>query len=70
MRKHTVTALGPRGEPPELVCLEHDGCTWRRAVAPATRTGDPIALALLASHLREASTPLPAMMGHPKRARA
>lgn len=69
MDSHTVTEVGPRGEPRQIICLAHVGCTWRRDVAGPVRTGDPIALALLASHLRERSVPTPTMAGHPKRMR-
>ena len=70
MPSHTVTAIGPRGEPPQLVCLEHAGCTWRRDLAVTARQGDPIALALLAAHVRETEAPMLPMMGHPKRLRS
>lgn len=69
MHSHTVTPRGPRGEPPQLVCGEHPGCTWRRDLAPMARQGDAIALALLAAHVRDVKGPLLPMMGHPKRTR-
>lgn len=70
MPSHLVSPPGPRGQPAQLVCLQHEGCTWRRALAPTAREGDPIVLALLAAHAREVEGPLLPMMGHPKRARA
>lgn len=70
MESHVVTERGPLGQPPQLVCLTHAGCTWRRDVAGPVRTGDAIARALLAAHVRERATATPDMMGHPKRMRA
>ncbi len=69
MSDHEVTRRGARGEPRQLVCLAHEGCTWRRDVADSTNAGDAIARSLLGAHLRERAVPVPPMMGHPKRAR-
>lgn len=70
MESHRVTELGPRGEPRQIVCLTHEGCTWRRDLAGPTKPTDPVVMALVRAHIRERQVPTPAMMGHPKRARS
>ena len=69
MAEHIVAGPGPRGEPAQLVCQAHAGCTWRRDLAGPMRHDDPILLALFRLHLRETEAVTPSMMGHPKRAR-
>lgn len=69
MQSHVVTEPGARGEPRQLVCLSHEGCTWRRDLAGPMTGSDPVVLALFRAHLRDSERPVPSMMGHPKRAR-
>ena len=70
MTDHIVTEPGPRGEPRQLVCQAHAGCTWRRDLAGPMAANDPVVRALFAGHMRDRAVPTPSMMGHPKRARA
>ncbi|MEA3190660.1 MAG: hypothetical protein QOD77_1242 [Thermoplasmata archaeon] len=69
MSGYVVTRRSPTGEPLEIKCKAHEGCTWGMVVAGKRSDDDPILRAQFENHLREAKTPDVAAFGHLRRRR-
>jgi hypothetical protein len=66
---YEVTKRGPGGEPTEIGCRAHAGCTWTLALRGPTRDDDPIFQAMFARHLEARLEPGRAAGGHQRRKR-
>ncbi|HLF16595.1 MAG TPA: hypothetical protein VI796_04090 [Candidatus Thermoplasmatota archaeon] len=66
---YTVTKRGPRGEPLEIHCDVHPGCTWRMQSTGPKADDDLIFVAQFRNHLEVAKTPDVQAFGHLRRSR-
>lgn len=66
---YQVTKRGPKGEPLEIACLVHPGCTWKLASTGPKRDDDAIFRAMMEAHISERSTPDRQASGHERRRR-
>ncbi|MHB8633273.1 MAG: hypothetical protein ACYDBQ_04795 [Thermoplasmatota archaeon] len=64
-----VTKRAPGGEPREIKCTSHPGCTWTLASTTWKTERDPIFVAQFAQHLRSSATRGQQAFGHPRRGR-
>lgn len=67
LQTYQVTKRSPEGEPREIACVSHPGCTWHLASTGPKRDDDPIFLAMIGAHLSERSTPDRPASGHERR---
>lgn len=66
---YEVTKRGAKGEPLEITCVAHAGCTWRLASTGPKRDDDAIFVAMVGAHISERSTPDRHATGHERRKR-
>jgi hypothetical protein len=64
---YSVTKRGPAGQPREIGCRVHPGCTWTLAAPSAQRDDDPVLQAMFGQHLERRSDPGRPVVGHERR---
>ncbi|MES2153879.1 MAG: hypothetical protein V4510_01960 [bacterium] len=66
---YAVTKRGLKGEPLEIRCESHEGCTWTMKSTGPKSDRDPIFEAQWKNHMMEAKTPDVQAFGHLRRSR-
>lgn len=66
---YAVTKRGLRGEPLEIQCLAHSGCSWRMQSTGMKPDNDAVFMAQFNNHLENAKVPDLKAFGHLRRSR-